>query len=194
MRICNGRVCPCTQVEEQYVRIDGYMVYLRDQTTRTPSLANPPIQTTLPDTPFLAPLHGILTKHCPTLRYGYVYGYGYIYDPVHFCRRHYHCKHCTAASRDRPPSHQVSDTSPVIGSSFAGHSFRFYQTQLWFRFDQTHLFLSIRFDSHITYLFLTRVTQFESHFSKASVIPTLARVSQKYSDTKIVEYSIILII
>ena len=32
------------------------MVYLRYQMTRTPSLANPIIQTTPPGTPFLAPL------------------------------------------------------------------------------------------------------------------------------------------
>ena len=36
--------------------------------------------------------------------------------------------------------------------------------------------------------------QFESHSSHASGIPTLARVSSKYPNTEIVEYSIILII
>ena len=71
----------------------------------------------------MAPLHGILPGHGPTLQYSYVYIYSYVYDPVHLRRRHNHRNHDTAASRNRPPLHQISDASPVIGRSFAGHSF-----------------------------------------------------------------------
>ena len=49
------------------------------------------------------------------------------------------------------------------------------------------LVFSIRFDSRLTYLFSTRVTQFESHTSQASGSPTLPRVSSKYSNAEIVE-------
>ena len=56
------------------------------------------------------------------------------------------------------------------------------------------LVFTIWFDSRLTYLFSTWVTQFKSHFSQASGSPTLVRVSSKYSNTKIVEYSTILII
>ena len=52
----------------------------------------------------------------------------------------------------------------------------------------------IWFDSHLTYLFSIRLTQLESHSVQASGIPTLDMVSSKYSNTKIVEYSMILII
>ena len=53
---CNRSVCPFTQTEEQYVRTDGQTVYLRDQTTITPSLANLPIRMIPPGNPFTAPL------------------------------------------------------------------------------------------------------------------------------------------
>ena len=56
-RRCNGRVYTCVQAEKWYVPTEGQTVYLRYQTNRTPSLDNPPIQTTLPRTPFTAPLH-----------------------------------------------------------------------------------------------------------------------------------------
>ena len=55
-RRCDKSVCTCAQIEEKYVRTDNQTVYLQDQTTRTPSLANPPIQTTLTGTPFTSPL------------------------------------------------------------------------------------------------------------------------------------------
>ena len=55
-------------------------------------------------------------------------------------------------------------------------------------------FFPIQFDSRLTYLFLIWVTQFESHSSQALGSPTLARVSPKYPNTEIVEYSTILII
>ena len=109
------------------------MVYLQDQTTGTPSLANPLIKTMPPDNPFTAPLHVILPGHFPTLHYGYVYGY--VYDPVHLRRHHNHRKHCTSISRYLTLSHQLSDASPVIGIiGFSGpsfqldltHDFRFY--------------------------------------------------------------------
>ena len=54
---CNGRFFLCTKIGEFYIHTDIYMVYLRDQTTRTPSLANTPIQTTSPGTLFTSPLH-----------------------------------------------------------------------------------------------------------------------------------------
>ena len=64
---CNGSVCTCTQTEKYYVLTDGQTVYLRDQMTRTPSLANPPIRKTPQGTSFTAPLHVILTLHGPTI-------------------------------------------------------------------------------------------------------------------------------
>ena len=65
--VCNRSIYPCTQTEEYYVRAEGQTIYLQDQTTRTPSLAKPPIQLTPPGTPpFTAPLHGILPGHGPT--------------------------------------------------------------------------------------------------------------------------------
>ena len=48
---CNGSACSFNYTEEQYVCTDGQTVYLRYHTTGTPSLANPPIQMTLPGTP-----------------------------------------------------------------------------------------------------------------------------------------------
>ena len=51
---------------------------------------------------------------------------------------------------------------------------------------------SIQSDSCLTYLFLTRLKKFDSHFNQASGSPTLARVSSKYFSTEIVEYSTIL--
>ena len=85
--------------------------------------------------PLTAPLHEILPVHGPTIRYGYVYVYGYVYNPVHLCLRHDHQDHCTAASSAHPPSHQVSNTSPVIGIiSFSGNSFWLDLTHK-FRFD-----------------------------------------------------------
>ena len=56
-RVCKGRICPCTQTEEKYIRTYSHTVYLQDQTIRTPSLANPLIQTTPLGNPFAAPLH-----------------------------------------------------------------------------------------------------------------------------------------
>ena len=54
----NRIVCPCTQTEESYVHIYGQTVYLRDQTTQTPSLDNLPLIMTPPGTP----LHGPVTS------------------------------------------------------------------------------------------------------------------------------------
>ena len=55
-RLCNGRVCPCIQTEEQYVHTDFQTIYLQDQTTQTPSLANPPVPMTPPGNRFTSPL------------------------------------------------------------------------------------------------------------------------------------------
>ena len=93
------------------------------------------------------------------------------------------------------------------------HDYQFNQTQLFFdliRLNYISIFLdfkknirlnsfSISLDSIVfsfdqTQLFSIRVTQFESHSSQASGIPTLARVSSKYENTETVEYSTILII
>ena len=56
------------------------------------------------------------------------------------------------------------------------------------------LFFSIQFDSRLTYLFSSRATKFESHLIQASGIPTFTKLSLKYSNTEIVEYSTILIL
>ena len=60
--VCNGSVCPCTQTEETYVCTDSQTVYLRDQMTRTPSLANPPILTTPPGIPASRPHYTPFTR------------------------------------------------------------------------------------------------------------------------------------
>ena len=54
--VYNRRVWTCTQIYKQYVLTDGQKVYLWDQTTGTPSLANPPIGVTPPGTPLLGPV------------------------------------------------------------------------------------------------------------------------------------------
>ena len=56
-RVCNMSVFAHTQTWEKYVHTDGQTVYLWDQTTRTPSLANLLIQTTPPGTLFMYLLH-----------------------------------------------------------------------------------------------------------------------------------------
>ena len=53
-RGCNWSVCTCTQSEEYYVCTNGQKVYLWDQTTRKPSLANPLVLKTLPGTRFIS--------------------------------------------------------------------------------------------------------------------------------------------
>ena len=50
------------------------------------------------------------------------------------------------------------------------------------------------FDSRLTYLFSIGVTRFKSHSIQTLMSPTLARVSRKYPNTEIVEYSKIMII
>ena len=53
---CNRSVFPCTYTEEWYVSTYSQSVYLRYQTTITPSLANPPIIETSPGTPLHGPV------------------------------------------------------------------------------------------------------------------------------------------
>ena len=113
METYNGSVCPCNQTEKQYIRTDGQTVYLRDHMTRTPSIANSPIQKTPAGTPSLFPLHGILPGNGPTLRYRYIYVY--VYGPVHLWRCHNHRDHCTSASISLPLLHQIFDASAIIG-------------------------------------------------------------------------------
>ena len=136
---CNGSVYPCTQTEEYYIHIYVQTVCLRYQTTRTTSLANPPIQTTPPGTPFTVPLHGILPEHGPTICYAYVYIY--VYGPACPCCRHNHREHCTDASIALPFSHQVSNPCALIGihSSVLAAVFDLIRLT-YFRLDLTHLF------------------------------------------------------
>ena len=54
---CNKRVYPSIHTEEYYVLTDSHKVCLRDQMTRTPSLANLPIRITPPGTPSTTPLN-----------------------------------------------------------------------------------------------------------------------------------------
>ena len=61
-----------------------------------------------------------------------------------------------------------------------------------FDFIRLNSFL-IRFDSRLTYLFLIHDTELETHSSQDSRSPTLARISSKYSNTEILEYSTIMI-
>ena len=70
--------------------------------------------------------------------------------------------------------------------------FQLYLTHLFFDLIIGNFF--IWFDSRLTYLFLIRVTQFESHPSQALGRPALSRVSLKYPNTEIVEYSTVMII
>ena len=51
-------VCTCTQIEEYCIRRNVHTVYIKYQETRTPSLANPSIQTMPPGT---TPLQGPVT-------------------------------------------------------------------------------------------------------------------------------------
>ena len=223
---CNRSIYICTQTEEYYVCRNVKTVYLREQTTRTPSLANLPIQTTPPGTWYKAPLHGVLPVlwtcyvyiyvYVYVYIYVYVYGYGYVYAYIPMCLRlrHNHHDHCTALSRARQCSYQVSDANAIIGirssvMSAVSDWIRLTFPSIWLdsvmvsiwldsivvslRLDSIDFF-PIQFGSRLTYLFSIRVTQFESHSSWASGSPTLARVSPKYSSTEIVEYSTILII
>ena len=146
----------------------------------------------------LAPLHGIL----PVSRICYVYGY--VYGP-------YVSAVVTITMSTEPlnqePTHpciRYPTLAPSLASTVTccqpfptgvdSRVFQFYQTQLWFQFDQTQSLFSIRFDSRLTYSFLIGVTQFKSHSSQDLGIPTLERVSPKYLNTEIVEYHTIIII
>ena len=64
-----------------------------------------------PRDPLCSPITFTILGHIPTVRYSYVYFYGYIHDLVHFRHCHDHHYHCTTASRDRPLPHQVSEAS-----------------------------------------------------------------------------------
>ena len=95
------------------------MVYLQDQTTWTPSLANPPVPIMPPETRFTTLLHVIL----PVSRTRYVYIYGYISDPC----ISFDVAITTTATITPPrydPAHQICRCEPVIGiSSFFGRRF-----------------------------------------------------------------------
>ena len=54
--LCNVSVCPCNWTEEYSVREDGQTVYLRYQTTQTPSLSNTMAPTTPLRTHLLSPV------------------------------------------------------------------------------------------------------------------------------------------
>ena len=64
-----------------------------------------------------------------------------------------------------------------------GSRFQLDLTKLFLDLIRLNWFLSIQFDSRLTYLFLIRVIQFESHSSQASGSPTLDKFSPKYSNT-----------
>ena len=53
---CSEILFPCTQTEEYSVWIYGQTVYLQDQMTQTPSLANPPLRTIPPREPLPGPV------------------------------------------------------------------------------------------------------------------------------------------
>ena len=94
-------------------------------------------------------------------------------------------------SRETRHWHQQFFWSLVLLNST--HNFRFDLIQLWFQADCT-IFSPIWFDSRLTDLFLTRVIEVKSHSSQSAGSPTLVRVSSKYLNTEILEYSTILII
>ena len=93
------------QRNSMYVQTVRWSIYDKRQTEH-PHLPIRRYKRSPQETPLLTPLHGILPRHGPTLWYSYIYVYGYVYDPMHLRRRHDHCKHCTAASRDLPLLHQ----------------------------------------------------------------------------------------
>ena len=121
--------------------------------------------------------------------------------------RHNHHKHSADASRALPRMCQVHDTSAVIGIC----SFALATVSAFFWLivsDSIRLAVSdlirlpvfywiiisflILFYSCLMYLFLIRLTLFESYSSPDSGNPTLARVSYKELNTKIKNYSMIL--
>ena len=53
---CYGIVYLCTHTEKFSAQKNGLTVYLRDQSARILSIANPPVQMTLPGTPLLSPV------------------------------------------------------------------------------------------------------------------------------------------
>ena len=82
------------------------MVYIQDQTSQTSSLANPPLQTTLPGIDFLAPLHGIL-YWC-----GLIYATHTSTPSVPW--RHNHHKHSYDASISIPLCRQLYNASTIV--------------------------------------------------------------------------------
>ena len=142
-------------------------------------------------------LHGILPISRTRYVYDYKYFYGYVYSPMHLrCRKN--CQKHTPTLRACPYDppldpyhrHQQFFWSPFL-TRFNS------QFSIWLDSVLVLIWLDsffIWFDSHLTYLFSIRLTQLESHSIQASGITTLDMVSSKYSNTKIVEYSMILII
>ena len=181
------------------------MVYLRDQTARTPSLANLCVRMTPPGTPLHFPITWILPPTRPDLRL-YLQLYLHSWD-LHCC---YDRNEHAAAFRSRPLSHLICRHDRRHNRKF--HTIQQFQidsTQVfrldlnqvsptWFNrrfltgFDSVFLtwfdsrFLAgfnspffIQFDSRLTHLFYIRVTSFKSYYSHASGSPTLSRVSSK---------------
>ena len=159
---------------------------------------------THPGTRFTYPLHGILpvSRTRYIYHYVYVYVYGYVYVPMHLCHHYNHHKHTNTLQ-----SHPLQHTTFHCDPHHRHH--QFFWSPFSTQFDSQFLIVLdsivvliwlgsiiflIWFDSQSTYLFMIWVTQFKWHYSQDSGNPTLARVSSKYPNTKILEYSTMMII
>ena len=113
-------------------------------------------------------------------------------------------EHCRVTSppisASDPPPWALSSASAVLLVTIFDSIWNtiFDLITLNFGFDLIRFYCSFNLvrlnDSRLTYLLLTEIIKFDSNSSQASESPTLARVSPKYSNTEIVEYSTILII
>ena len=203
--VCNGSVCPCTQTEETYVCTDSQTVYLRDQMTRTPSLANLLILTMPPGTPSSQPgcmeswpfyvntmSAATSTAIYSTLCISTAVTITAITAPL----RQDPANRCTRYTTLAPSSASTVTCWQLFPTWF--DSLVFYLIRLncgvyFIRLNRGFVFIILfRFDSRLMYLFSIQVTLFESHSSQALGSPTFSRVSPKYPNTEIVEYSTIL--
>ena len=101
--------------------------------SRTPSLANPPVQMMPPGIRFAAELYGILPSHGPDLCYAYIRGP--VTPPMAQFPQALHL---------RVNSHQVSDTSAILIIDSSAIAIISVLTRLivypFFRLDLTHHF------------------------------------------------------
>ena len=143
---------------------------------------------------FTEALHGILPGKVPGLRYVYVYAHSPADTMITVSTlplRQYP-KHCRVRYTTLEPS--LTAVSNCIWLTFYDWIWLTFYDLIWLSvFDSIWLSsLPIQFDSRLTWLFLIIFTSFESQSIKASGSTTLARVSSKYSNIEIVEYSTIL--